>query len=331
MRNFSKFLAAFFTFIAVAFFTISLTQKASATGIFISGVTINGVPYPGPFPSGHTIVANIGDHLTFGIVAYDSFQGMSLTFSGTPPAPYTFSPSLPTYSNDDIIFTSYDCLSLPMFIGSITFIAYGNGEASCTVNFDISGPLPVELSSFNSLIFGNNVKLKWTSTSETNNSGFDVERSNVKGQTSDEWTKVSFVQGHGNTSSPINYEFTDRNLSSGKYKYRLKQIDFNGNYDYYDLNDEVVIGNPEKFELSQNYPNPFNPVTHLEFGISDLGFVSLKVYDALGNEVKTLVNGNMSPGRYKVEFDGSGLASGIYFYKLEADGFAETKSMIFLK
>ena len=88
---------------------------------------------------------------------------------------------------------------------------------------------------------------------------------------------------------------------------------------------------PDKFELSQNYPNPFNPVTNLEFGISNLGFVSLKVYDALGKEVKTLVNENMNPGRYKVDFNGSGLASGIYFYKLSIGGFSQTKSMILLK
>ena len=88
---------------------------------------------------------------------------------------------------------------------------------------------------------------------------------------------------------------------------------------------------PDKFELSQNYPNPFNPVTNLEFGISDLGFVSLRVYDALGKEVAVLVNENKNPGRYKVDFDGSGLTSGIYFYKLSIGGFSETKSMILLK
>ncbi len=92
-----------------------------------------------------------------------------------------------------------------------------------------------------------------------------------------------------------------------------------------------LLNSPSTFSLSQNYPNPFNPVTHLEFGISNFGFVTLKVYDLLGKEVKTLVNENMNPGRYKVDFDGSGLASGIYFYKIEADGFTVTKSMILLK
>ena len=88
---------------------------------------------------------------------------------------------------------------------------------------------------------------------------------------------------------------------------------------------------PENYELSQNYPNPFNPVTHLEFGISNLGFVSLKVFDILGKEVKTLVNEIKPAGIYRVEFDGSNFASGIYFYKLEVGSFTQTKRMLLLK
>ena len=192
-------------------------------------------------------------------------------------------------------------------------------------------PLPVKLASFTSFVNNNNVNLKWTTASETNNSGFDVERSNVKGQTSNEWTKISFVQGHGTTVSPNNYEFIDRNLASGKYSYRLKQLDFNGNYEYHNLSDKVVIGVPEKFELSQNYPNPFNPVTNLEFEISDLEFVSLIVYDIEGKEVMTLVNETKPAGRYQVKFNGSNLGSGIYFYKIEAGSFSAVKKMTIIK
>ncbi len=168
-------------------------------------------------------------------------------------------------------------------------------------------------------------------SSNINNSGFDIERSIVKGQTSEEWNKVSFMQGHGTTSSQINYEFMDRNLNSGKYKYRLKQIDFNGNFKYYDLANEIVIGSPEKFELSQNYPNPFNPITHLGFGISNLGFVSLKVYDVLGNEIKTLVNEIKPAGYYEVEFNGSNLPSGIYYYRIKAGSFSQVRKMMLVK
>ena len=127
--------------------------------------------------------------------------------------------------------------------------------------------LPVELSSFISNVNNNNVNLNWTTASETNNSGFDIERRDARSETQEVWNKIGFVNGNGTVSSPNNYEFTDRNLTSGNYNYRLKQIDFNGNYEYYNLSDEVVIGVPEKFELSQNFPNPYNPNTTISYSI----------------------------------------------------------------
>jgi len=197
--------------------------------------------------------------------------------------------------------------------------------------FTCDFPLPVELTSFVSNVSGNFVTLNWTTATETNNSGFDIERRDAKSETQDVWNKIGFVNGNGTTTSPNNYEFTDRNLSSGKYNYRLKQIDFNGNYEYHNLADEVVIGVPEKFSLEQNYPNPFNPSTNLEFGISDLEFVSLKVYNSLGKEVATLVNEIKPAGRYEVTFDGSNLSSGVYFYKIEAGSFSAVKRMILIR
>ncbi|HMQ69639.1 MAG TPA: T9SS type A sorting domain-containing protein, partial [Ignavibacteria bacterium] len=151
----------------------------------------------------------------------------------------------------------------------------------------------------------------------------------------DNWIKAGFVSGKDTTGNSNSYTFTDKNLQSGKYKYRLKQSDYNGNFKYYELSNEVVIGVPDKFYLSQNYPNPFNPVTNLGFGISSaaggLGFVSLKVYDVLGNEVAVLVNETKEPGYYNVQFDGSSLSSGIYFYRLESNGQVQTKRMMMVK
>ena len=97
------------------------------------------------------------------------------------------------------------------------------------------------------------------------------------------------------------------------------------------VNINNINGTPDKFSLSQNYPNPFNPVTKVEFGILKSGFVSLKVYDVLGNEIKTLVNENRPAGKYEAEFDGSSLSSGVYFYRLSAGEFVETKSMLLVK
>jgi hypothetical protein len=148
-------------------------------------------------------------------------------------------------------------------------------------------------------------------------------------------TKIGFVEGNGTTNEPKQYTFTDKNLPTGNYKYRLRQIDFNGNFEYFELDGAVSIGIPDKYSLSQNYPNPFNPVTNLEFGISELGFVSLKIYDAVGREVVTLVNENLMPGFYSVKFDASYLSSGVYFYRLSAAGrsdeFSVTKRMLLVK
>ena len=192
-------------------------------------------------------------------------------------------------------------------------------------------PLPVELSSFTSSVNNNNVTLYWTTAAETNNSGFEIERSNVKDQMSDEWKKISFAQGNGNSTTPQSYTFEDKNLSSGKYKYRLKQIDFNGNFEYHNLSNEVVIGVPEKFSLSKNYPNPFNPTTKISYELPITNNVSLKVYDVLGNEVGSLVNQKQNAGRYEINFDGSNLSSGVYFYKIQAGDFTAVKKMMLMK
>ncbi len=116
--------------------------------------------------------------------------------------------------------------------------------------------LPVELSSFNAMVNKRDVILNWSTVSEINNSGFEVERANTKEQTQNEWINAGFVQGRGTSTNPYNYLFKDKDLNTGIYNYRLKQIDLNGNYKYYELQNEIVIGAPEKFSLSQNYPNP---------------------------------------------------------------------------
>ena len=218
--------------------------------------------------------------------------------------------------------------------GDIDLAVYNflTNQVSILLNGDI--PLPVELSSFTSETDLNNITLNWTTSSEENNAGYDIEKTMFNVQSSmfnENWLKAGFVNGNGNTNNMSNYTFTDKNLQTGKYKYRLKQTDFNGNFKYYELSNEVTIGVPDKFYLSQNYPNPFNPVANLEFGISELGFVSLKVYDSQGKEVVTLINENKEPGYYNIQFEGSKLSSGVYYYRLESKGFSQTKRMMLLK
>jgi len=192
-------------------------------------------------------------------------------------------------------------------------------------------PLPVELSSFTSNVNLNSVMLNWTTSLEQNNSGFEIQRSDNAATGNEVWKKIDFLNGTGNSNTQNNYVYEDKNLASGKYRYRLKQIDFNGNFEYHELSNEVVIGIPVSTELMQNYPNPFNPVTNILYRLSENSYVTLKVFDNSGREVRTLVNEHKEAGYYKAVFDGSGLASGIYFCKLAADNFNQTKKLSLVK
>ena len=191
--------------------------------------------------------------------------------------------------------------------------------------------LPVELSSFNYETLKGNVTLHWTTSSEINNAGFDVERSDVNGQISNVWSKAGFISGNGTSSGSINYSFTDNNLSSGKYNYRLKQIDYNGNYEYFSLNSDVIIATPKNFFLGQNYPNPFNPSTVINYNIPQDSYVKIKLYDNTGREVRTLLNEFISAGYYTINFNVSDLASGIYFYNINAGEYTATKKMMLVR
>jgi len=195
--------------------------------------------------------------------------------------------------------------------------------------------LPVELSSFTSTINRRDVTLNWTTVSEVNNSGFDIERRDSRSQTQDVWNKVGYVNGNGTSSTAHSYSFTDRGLNSGKYNYRLKQIDFNGNFEYFNLSNEVIIGVPSNFELSQNYPNPFNPSTKINYDLPFDSKVSIKLFDMSGKEVANLVSEVKTAGYYTVNFNASNLSSGVYFYKIIAEGngnnFVATKRMALIK
>ena len=208
---------------------------------------------------------------------------------------------------------------------------YGLTSLSRFILTDSDIPLPVEMASFTSSIKGRDVSLNWTTSSETNNSGFEVERKAENGT----WMKIGNVAGNGTTTNISNYSYTDKNLATGKYEFRLKQVDFNGNYNYFNLSNEVIIGAPDKFELSQNYPNPFNPTTKINYAVPVDGRVSMKLYDISGREIVSLVNDVKTAGYYTVTLNASNLASGTYFYRMSAEGngqkFIETKKMVVIK
>ena len=200
------------------------------------------------------------------------------------------------------------------------------------IRLEYESPNPVELTSFTSTVKDRNVTLNWSTAVELNNAGFEIERKSVNDA---QWTNIGFVEGNGTTSEPKNYTFTDAKLETGKYNYRLKQIDYNQASTVYDLNNAIEIGIPKKPELSQNYPNPFNPVTNIDYNLTYSGNVSLKIYDITGREIVTLLNKTQTAGYYTVQFDASNFASGTYFYTITTDdgvnNFVMTKRMILVK
>ncbi len=223
-----------------------------------------------------------------------------------------------------------------------TNLDIGTGADVCATNIYIngtfsgggticSGALPVTLVSFESRITKNDVRLIWVTENEINNSGFDIERKKGEGN----WQKILFVQGNGNTKGQTIYTYDDKKLQSATYKYRLKQIDFNENYEHFNLSNDVIIGKPNVFAMSQNYPNPSNPKSKIDYEIPINGKVTLKIYDILGKEVFLLINETKEAGYYTTEFDGSNLSSGVYFYRIIAEGegknFNKTLKMILVK
>jgi hypothetical protein len=188
-------------------------------------------------------------------------------------------------------------------------------------------PIPVELNLFSSIVEGNQVRLTWTTVTETNNHGFEVERSVINESS---WQKIGFVQSKGTTTEPQVYSYTDIDLLPGDYQYRLKIVDNDGTFEYSKIINSVVEP-PAQFSLSQNFPNPFNPSTTISFQIPVTGQVKLKVFDTLGNEVATIVDGMMEAGIHELEFNAAGITSGVYIYTLISGEFSQSQKMLLLK
>ena len=196
-----------------------------------------------------------------------------------------------------------------------------------------NGGLPVELTSFTASVDKNIVTLNWNTATELNNQGFEVERSQkseIKSQY--EWEKIGYVPGFGTTGESRSYSFVDRDLEPGKYSYRLKQIDYDGTFEYSQkVRVEIASLTPTEFSLEQNYPNPFNPVTTIKYNLPVKNLVTLKIFNILGEEIKTLVNEIKEAGSHQVEFSANNLPSGIYFYRIKAGEFVSIKKMVLLK
>jgi hypothetical protein len=259
------------------------------------------------------------------VISVDPGQtvGVAMKFISAGPR-YVSSTSYLVYSDNNLTLETGDSRSIPF---TTTGSWFGPRPFVGEIHYDTT-TVPVELISFTSNIVGsgNSVELNWATATEINNAGFSVERKSGK----TDWEPAAYINGHGTTTETNYYSFTDNNLNQGLYYYRLKQIDYNGEFKYYYLTEaiEIILNS---FRLSQNYPNPFNPDTKISFQLITENHTTLKVYDHLGKEVATLLNENLNPGIHEIKFDASALASGTYFYRIVSGNFSDTRKMIFLK
>ena len=269
----------------------------------------------------------------------------AVNFSGTYASMFSLISSLPSSiaQNDSALFRvrlnyssllkENQTLGTDAFENALMSISNNDpSKSTFRVSLQTDFALPVELSLFTANVLkSGGVKLDWRTETEVSNYGFEVQKSEDRSKES-EWKTIGFVEGHGNSNSPKDYSFTDNSAGYGKYSYRLKQIDTDGQFEYSKVI-EVDAGNiPGGFVLEQNYPNPFNPSTTIKFALAETQSAKLIIYDVLGNEVTVPFNGTAEGGKvYETEFDAANLSSGIYFYRLETKSRTENRKMLLLK
>ncbi len=332
-----------YTIIAAGGWTGTTGQPAAYKGVIdptnLANITWTPIPnYPG------TGVTRMGSHhVTFG--SLPSAAGVFFSGGAVNGATYTGGTYLYNYCTDAWE-TLTPSLSQPRsnFRGSgsgnnvVHLVAGWIGSAVGTHDratlTGIAGncyiPIPVELAAFSATVSNGDVMLNWQTITETNNKGFEIQRSSEDG-----FTSVGYVDGSGTTTEIQNYSFVDRRVNPGEYYYRLKQIDFDGTIAY---SDEILaeVTPPALFALNQNFPNPFNPSTTIRFQVAVESDITLKVFNVLGQEVANVLNSKIEAGFHEVLFDASGLNSGVYFYQLQARGvdgkdYNSTKKMLLTK
>ncbi len=289
---------------------VSCDPPAVAPNVSSINVTINGscIEGSGFFDPGAPFPDHISAHLGGGIVIN------SVTY---------YSPSM--------IVLNISTNSVPDGFYDVTVINPDGQRRTTAGLIQVDHQLPVELESFTAELNNNSVLLKWRTGTETNNYGFEVERSygdEINGDLN--FKKIAFIPGNGTSSVPHDYGYTDIISGSSDLYYRLKQVDLDGHYDY-SKKIKIELNEPAEITLQQNYPNPFNPSTRITYSIPSDQFVRLNVYDFLGREVTTLVNEHKIRGQYSVNFDASGLASGVYICRIRANNSVTSKKMLFLR
>lgn len=266
-----------------------------------------------------------------------AFDNSEIYFKWSSDKGITWQDSINISNNADIssrprICFSYDGpIENPWMDMTLVWYDYSLGDSEILARRGQHFYLPVELTAFNAIVNQNNVNLIWQTATEINNSGFNIERVEITAESENPlWENIAFVPGFGTTTEPKSYSFTDKKLSAGTYQYRLKQMDYDGTFEYSEII-EISITTPQAFNLYQNYPNPFNPSTTISYDLLSDDFVTLKIYDVLGNEITTLINEEQPAGYHKINFNASTLSSGMYFYSLQSNNKILTNKMVLIK
>jgi hypothetical protein len=267
--------------------------------------------------------AGIGD-----VLGLDYIRGTNYCWAATSNGIFETSNNGSTWSPNTIPPTVTGDINVVRFYQD-SDVGLAGGSGGVLLKSLLGSVVPVEFTSFTANAYDRTINLNWTTATETNNSGFEVQR-NIDG----DWVALAFVPGQGTTTDVQAYSFNDNldeSFVKGKVSYRLKQIDFDGTFAYSEQVNVNVDLTPEAYVLHQNYPNPFNPTTVISYELPENGLVSLRVYDVLGKEVAVLANEKQNVGKYEVNFDASALSSGVYFYRLEVNGFTSMKKLLLLK
>jgi hypothetical protein len=319
---------------------IGIEQATSTSGS--QSITCNlytGVPgFPTGYPGSFTLIGTSTVTITPQNLTLYTFNVAGTVPVGQQLVVEIFTPNGQTLGNGFFIGSNSAGQTAPSYIAAVdcgisspTDLA-ALGFPNMHIIMSVTGDevVPVELTSFTATANENEVVLNWSTATETNNQGFEVQKS-----FNGEFETIAFVNGHGTTTESQTYLFSDKNVNVGSYSYRLKQVDFDGSFEYSDVVEIDVLA-PAVFALDQNYPNPFNPSTKITFQLAVESKVSLKVFNVLGQEVANLLNSNVLAGSHNVNFDASSLNSGVYLYRIEATGidgsnFIDVKKMILTK
>lgn len=238
---------------------------------------------------------------------------------------------LSTYINDSLGISGYEnwYFAFGQAISAdgkiIGISAYSPAGEPRALLLKIDQQVPVELISFTASVNNAEIKISWTTATELNNSGFEIQRKNENSI----WIPIGFIEGNGTTTKQNSYYFTDQNPVVGTNKYRLKQVDFDGSFEY--SNEVEADFMLQEYVLQQNYPNPFNPETKINFNIPKEEFINVTIYNSLGEKVATLLNGVMNAGSHSIIFDANGFASGLYILKMTSGSYSNTIKMNLMK